>query len=233
MKAKFLTIILFSFFSMYSAHGQIDIMKALEEGNKQNEEKKDRENPDREKNSNNEKSPSTTKNNEEAENWIKLFNENLAKFGEAKEKFKGDAGCIFLMVVYLNGYFNLVDEVENTPNSNCKKKTDMLTAQATVLAFSTTIMYCPEPLYNKSHEEKEVVWEKQLVPVLLNADHDPLIDDWKQMFKNVTDRFTDSETYQYDGVGIIDNLCLLLSPVHILPTSVDILQEIEALNCGG
>ena len=231
MKTKIITLFFFTFLGMYSINAQIDILKSLENGAKMEEEKKNRENPDN-TTTTNEKQPSK-KDTKEAENWIKLFNENLAKFGEAKEKFKGDAGCIFLMVVYLNGYFNLVDEVENTPNSDCKKKTDMLTTQATVLAFSTTIMYCPEPLYNKSHEEKKVVWEKQLVPVLVNADNDPLINDWKQMFKNVTDRWTDMEDYQYDGVDIIDNMCLLLSPIHILPTSLDILQEIEALNCGG
>ena len=231
MKTKIITLFFFTFLGMYSINAQIDILKSLENGAKMEEEKKNRENPDN-TTTTNEKQPSK-KDTKEAENWIKLFNENLAKFGEAKEKFKGDAGCIFLMVVYLNGYFNLVDEVENTPNSDCKKKTDMLTTQATVLAFSTTIMYCPEPLYNKSHEEKKVVWEKQLVPVLVNADNDPLINDWKQMFKNVTDRWTDMEDYQYDGVDIIDNMCLLLSPLHILPTSLDILQEIEALNCGG
>lgn len=168
---------------------------------------------------------------EKQANWKKMFDENVESLKKGFDKFDiKETSCIFLMVVYLDSYFKLVDLVAAT--DDCRSKYDLYGMMAMAITMSTTIMYCPESLYNMSIDEREEVYRNDLVPILQNADGDSFVEAWIQKFEKVTSKDVNRLDKERFGGDMIYKICLFFSPDYIVSALLTINQQMEALGCG-
>lgn len=183
-------------------------------------------------NAQNQNAPRSESDNQRMQEWEEFLDENMSAIKDGLDHFNTkETACIFMMVVYLDSYFKLVHKTEAT--SDCETKYDLYGMQTMAIAGSTTIMYCPENLWNMTIDEREAVYEDDLVPILRNEDNDPFVTEWKEKLRRVTrTNVPEPEQSPYGG-DLIAKLCHFFSPGYILPALLSINQKMEALGCGG
>jgi hypothetical protein len=181
--------------------------------------------------------------------WKKQWEDAKAAAGEGNGYFDSqELNCLFLMVLYLDGYFKLEDEAEAA--SGCLQY-DLYGTQVSAIALSTTIMYCPEHLYNLSDAELQDFVENQLAP-LLDAHHSGLdlpnnIVKWIEIYLRVGKRLSSLYNSQapnpnenpdgYDahknrpGWKAIRDLTYFFSPPYVVRKSLELGRKMEATGC--
>ena len=152
--------------------------------------------------------------------------------------------CIALMANYVYMYLKLTNEHQfaNTSVPPC----DAYGMETLVLASSTTIMYCPEDMSKLSHEELAKIVEEfkdALTQFRYTYGHSPKISD---KFTYIIDRirdtvedqdafgdFPDSTRENDEEIYYIKYMIELFRPRYIIPRTLKIGQEMEAMGCSG
>lgn len=240
MKTKLMLMLVFSVFILVSSTGQTNDLldtfkKSAQEVNENDNNRNTNSDNSQTSNSNDpegkKKSPSPNNNNPN-EQWEKNIKDVLRKYDEGLGYFNTRAtSCIYLMVLYLDGYFDLVESVEKA--DNCELKSDLLSTQAYAIGSSTTIMYCPEELYNLTPEERDDIYINELVPILKNPDNNPIVEDWKIKLRRVTALQPGESKVEESSSGgdVIYRLCLYFTPQYMVTALFNIQRQIEALGC--
>lgn len=227
MKANFtLLLLFFLFLAAPAGHCQIELpeetLKALDDYDKTEEVK----------------NPQIQKGNDVSERqkkeWQEQWEQKKEQFSELSDYSSNKAlNCILLMVLYLDGYFELVDRTEHT--SDCRTKYDLYGMQAIALSTSTTIMYCPESLANKSIEDLKDLWEVQLRFELEKEDKPDALKLWEYSLARVASGIKQKNLKIQEILAnpeILHSIILLYSPEFILPELLQINRRMEALDCG-
>ncbi|NNL76206.1 MAG: hypothetical protein HKO68_07720 [Desulfobacterales bacterium] len=239
MKNGYFILIAFYFLcSGLTVQAQIDLpegtLNALEKYNQDQAEKED---SDSEKNK-------TAEQKKKEQQWKKEWEDAKDAAKEGMDYFDTkELNCLFLMVLYLDSYFQLEDEAE--ANANC----DLYGLQATAIALSTTIMYCPEHLYNLSDADFE-----DLVNKVRTIGKTPFgdkmlfeVNPWfkkyfsiiVRMTKNLYNSAPDSEIspdeyeahFDFPFWQMVRQLTTFFRPDYIVNKSVAIARKMEALGC--
>jgi hypothetical protein len=221
-------IILFLLLSLFVSNpgvAQIELpegtTKALE---KYNKEQKEKETPDEGENA---------KQTEKEKAWEKMWEEDKEAFSEAASYFDTKAlNCVFLSILYLDGYIKLMDLTDSEKNS--QMKCDLLGMQAVAIGMSTMILYCPEYLAGLSYSEfVELVYEP-IQAMGKDKDTPDYVQLWHSKFTRMMERFM-KENYPLDDgplpVDMQDFIVRFFRPQYIVSRSLDIAREMEARGC--
>ncbi len=238
MKAKYVIIcLLLCAFVSSPIVAQIELpegtTKGIEDYNKQMEDRKarnDENNPNKDKNKGEDKSEKTKK---QEQAWEKMLEDNAASFKEAASYFNTKGlNCIFLTVLYLDGYLNLV-ELTNR-EENCPRRYDLLGTQAAAIGMSTMILYCPEYLSGLTMDEVDDLVYVQLEAMRKSKDKPAVVDSWLAKLDRVIKKLSnnDPNLSEYYSAKVIDLLTRNFKPESIVTQSLEIAREMEALGCG-
>jgi hypothetical protein len=138
--------------------------------------------------------------------------------------------CIFLTVLYLDGYLDLVELTRS--EENCQRKYDLLGTQAVAIGMSTMVLYCPEYLSGLTEAEKDELLSVQLAAIIEKSKENVILDQWVAKLNRVlrlTAKYRPSD--EVPG-GVIDDLTKRFHPEWIVFRSLNIAREMEALGCG-
>lgn len=219
MKIKHRVILLLIFLCFGSvATAQIELpestKKGLEKYNKQQEEKNPKEDEKDDK----------TKELEEA--WAKKWKDQMESFKEVSSYFSTkELNCMFLIVLYVDGYLSLADYANK--EKNCLIKYDLLGIQASALAMSTMIYYCPEYIAGLTQSEVQEL----IVRPLRDLDNlEPKPVGLLRFFAVLRKLALYLDTNDY-GV-LLPKFIGYFQPEYIVSKSLSIANEMEALGCG-
>ena len=220
---------MFLFLSLYVGNtgvAQIELpegtTKALE---KYNKEQKEKETPDEGENA---------KQTEKEKAWEKMWKDNKEAFSEAASYFDTKAlNCVFLCILYIDGYHQLKDLTES--EKNIQRKCDLLGTQAVAIGMGTMILYCPEYIDGLSRDDFiELVLEPiESMEKDKNTPH--YVQLWHTKFDNIMKRLMKiTNTQEYDLIPSInykDWIVYPFRPEFIVRRSLDIAREMEARGC--
>jgi len=187
MKVKLFSVLLCAFLGTYAVNGQVDFFNNSEETARRLDSIEGRDTPQRRanrENSTNYDNPnsnnrSSGENDDLREMFEERLGENMGIFMEAMDKFHTqETRCIFIMVVYVAMYQDLIDMTYAA--NDCKTKSDGYALQALAIGAGNTFMYCPESLSNKTWDEHNRIWDDDMLPVLANEDNNQAIIEWKK-----------------------------------------------------
>jgi len=210
-----------------TAHAQVDLpegtINALEKYNQSQAEKV---NPDSEK---------EKKAAEQKKAWENYWESKKKEFSELSDySYSKALNCVFLMVLYLDGYFSLVNRTEE--ENNCRMKYDLYGLQAIALGASTTFLYCPESMDDLSYDVKRQLWYVDLKSKILDKDKPSVLEQWAKSLKRVASIINGKEFKDYESIFkdhvILESIYLLFGPEYLAPKLVEINQKMEALGCG-
>lgn len=209
------------------ALAQIDLMGAL----KQTAEMHNEENAQGQESNGEESSASSEGQNAWQEEWEKMMNENGDLLNSLDTKY---LKCLAMMEMYVHGYLKLVNEhkMGDLSMSAC----DAYGMQTLALASSTMIMYCPEGMkdgelndnqraqlvveYGKTIYKKEPLWRI----------HRYLDGQYGHWITSTGGEIT-GDTLDYHNY--IAYLIAFFRPSFIIPQTLKIAEEMEALGCSG
>lgn len=231
MKAKILFLLLFMCLGIYSVNAQVDMMKSAEETARRLDEMDGKSTPERRANGENssryeypDNNRTQEENDELREQWDEMFGGEMAAFKEGMDKFDTpETKCLFIMVIYLDTYLDIVQSTNNTDDIGTK--CDGFALQSMAIAAATSIMYCPESLVNKTEEEQERIWNEDLMPIMANEDNSQLIINWKAKYKRLTGM--DPRVGRENTAG----LASFFHPTNIIAKLFTIQQNMESLGC--
>jgi hypothetical protein len=157
--------------------------------------------------------------------------------------------CTALMVLYVEAYLKLVNEhkIGDISMSAC----DAYGMQALAMASSTTIMYCPEEMAQLSDEELKSIGDDfwTAIDQFTEVSDNPWIDDKPHpilsKLQYIIGKFFDGVAQQdagdltvYEGspdtpIHVIKYMIEFFRPRYIIPQTIKIGQEMEAMGCSG
>ena len=175
------------------------------------------------------------------EAWEKRQEELSEYYGIFDTKY---LKCTAMMVLYLSNYFTLVDDhrLSYIPMSPC----DALGMETLALATSTTIMYCPEEMAQLSDEELRIIASEfdertdEFHNSPLGAAHDH---EFANLLYHIKRKFYDAvrdqdagdlSVYRYspeEWVHVMKYMIEFFKPQYIIPRTLQIAQEMEAMGC--
>lgn len=228
MKAKYLYLLLpIALWGTSPALAQIELPDATKEAlEKYNEQEGVKDNPDEKM---------TPEQAAQMEKWKKQWEETMEEYQDASDFFNTkELNCVFLMVLYLDPYLDLEEQAYDC---------DLLGLQATAIALSTTIMYCPEHIASLSSKE----WyptEYELV-VLDNydtygtsvdgkqtytggEDYPGQVKEWVKKFRKVCRRLGTDPT---DGLDFRDALVYPFTPTYVVKETLEIGRLMDRMGC--
>ncbi len=209
------------------ALAQIDLIDAL----KQTAEMYNEENAQGQESNGEGSAASSEGQNAWQEEWEKMMNENGDLLNSLDTKY---FKCLAMMEMYVHGYLKLVNEhkMGDLSMSAC----DAYGMQTLALASSTMIMYCPEGMksgelndnqradlvieYSKTIFEKDPLWSIHLY-----------LDGQYGLWIRSADGTFSGDTLDYHNY--IAYLLAFFKPSFIIPQTLKIGQEMEALGCSG
>ena len=162
------------------------------------------------------------------EKWKKQWEETKEEFSLSSKYFNTkELNCMFLMVLYVDNYQKLEQTAKNL------KDCDLYGLQATAIALSTTMMYCPEHMNGLSDEEFHDFYSEQFRPILLAENKSDLLQKWVDKFDRTT-----SGNYKGGRPGekppfalSFDVLIGYFSPGFVVRETVNIGRIMEQLRC--
>ena len=157
--------------------------------------------------------------------------------------------CTALMVLYVHTYLKLANEhkIGDLSMSAC----DAYGMQALAMATSTTIMYCPEEMAQLSDEELKVIGDdfgnalSQFTEISdspwVSDEYHPLLVKLKYIIRNFFNAVQAQDAGDmtvYNGspdtpVHVIKYMIEFFRPRYIIPQTLKIGQEMEAMGCSG
>ena len=158
--------------------------------------------------------------------------------------------CTALMVLYVEAYLKLVNEhkIGDITMSAC----DAYGMQALAMATSTTIMYCPEEMAQLSDEELKSIGDDfwAAIDQFTEYSDNPWSDDTKYhpilaKLQYIINNFFSGVQEQDAGdlsvfsgspdtpVHVIKYMIEFFRPRYIIPRTIEIGQEMEAMGCSG
>lgn len=179
------------------------------------------------------------------EAWEKEMNENAEVMDALDTKY---LKCTAMMVLYVHTYLQLVNEhqLADITMTAC----DAYGMQALAMASSTTIMYCPEEMAQLSDEELKSIGDdfwaaldqftEERGPWLDNEYH-PILAKLKYIINNFFSGVQEQDAGDlsvFSGspdtpVHVIKYMIEFFRPRYIIPQTLKIGQEMEALGCSG
>jgi len=180
------------------------------------------------------------------EEWEKKKNENAELMDALDTKY---LKCTALMVLYVEAYLKLVNEhkIGDISMSAC----DAYGMQALAMASSTTIMYCPEEMAQLSDEELKSIGDDfwAAIDQFTEVSDNPWIGDKRHpiliKLYYIISKFFDGVEQQDAGdlsvfsgspdtpVHVIKYMIEFFRPRYIIPQTLKIGQEMEAMGCSG
>jgi hypothetical protein len=227
MKSKLFSMLLCAFLGIYAVNGQVDFFNNSEETARRLDSIEGRDTPQRRENRDNNRNNNngdSERNNELRERWEEMFGGPMAAFMEDMDRFNtAETRCIFIMVIYLDAYMDIVDTTFEA--NDCRTKSDGYALQALAIGAATSIMYCPESLANLTEAQKNHIWAEDFMPIMENEDNRQFIMDWKAKYRRIggADPRIDRNT--------IDALTEFFHPNNIIAKLLNVQQNIEELNC--
>ncbi|MGB5205599.1 hypothetical protein [Eudoraea sp.] len=178
--------------------------------------------------------------------WEKKKEENAELMDALDTKY---LKCTALMVLYVEAYLKLVNEhkIGDISMSAC----DAYGMQALAMASSTTIMYCPEEMAQLSDEELKSIGDDfwAAIDQFTEVSDNPWIGDKHHPILTklyyIISKFFDGVEQQdagdlsvFDGspdtpVHVIKYMIEFFRPRYIIPQTLKIGQEMEAMGCSG
>ncbi|PKA83967.1 hypothetical protein ATE92_2136 [Ulvibacter sp. MAR_2010_11] len=229
-KLFFVLIMLFPFVVSAQLEGLGEVFKQAGEDMKE----KRRNTPESDANPQEQNVTLSPQEEQNAADWKEKYEDNLDELKEGTKYFNTkELSCIFLMVIYLDSYFDLVDMTEEA--QNCKAKYDLFGMQTMAIATSTTFLYCPEGLYNMGLGPLSDIYRRDLEPIIRNENNDPFVAKWVAKLVRVSGLSVEALLDwrdSYPGDTILEMTSYWM-PGYILPTLLGIQQRMEALGCGG
>ncbi|WP_297695439.1 hypothetical protein [uncultured Eudoraea sp.] len=180
------------------------------------------------------------------EAWEEENKENAELLASLDTKY---LKCTALMVLYVEAYLKLVNEhkIGDITMSAC----DAYGMQALAMASSTTIMYCPEEMAQLSDEELKSIGDDfwAAIDQFTEVSDNPWIGDKRHPILTkllyIISKFFDGVEQQdagdlsvFDGspdtpVHVIKYMIEFFRPRYIIPQTLKIGQEMEAMGCSG
>jgi len=174
----------------------------------------------------------------QGEKWKKQWEKTMEEYEEVKDFFNTkELNCVFLMVLYLDAYLDLKEQAESS--GDC----DLHGLEASAIALSTTIMYCPEHIAGLNWEEWRPV-HYELVKLDNFDKKGPSVDgkiiytggedyprqvkEWVKKFREVCSRLNIGID---KGRELKDGLVYLFTPAYVVRGTLDIGRKMEALGC--
>ena len=178
--------------------------------------------------------------------WEKKKKENAELMDALDTKY---LKCTALMVLYVEAYLKLVNEhkIGDISMSAC----DAFGMQALAMASSTTIMYCPEEMAQLSDEELKSIGDDfwAALDQFTEVSDNPWIGDKRHPmliklyyiinnFFNGVEQQDAGDLSVFDGspdtpVHVIKYMIEFFRPRYIIPQTLKIGQEMEAMGCSG
>ncbi|RTE52317.1 hypothetical protein EHW67_19250 [Arenibacter aquaticus] len=179
------------------------------------------------------------------EAWEKEMNENGEVMDALDTKY---LKCTAMMVLYVHTYLQLVNEhqLADIRMSAC----DAYGMQALAMASSTTIMYCPEEMAQLSDEELKSIGDDFWAALdQFTVEHGPWLDNEYHpimtKLQYIINNFFNGVQEQDAGdlsvfsgspdtpVHVIKYMIEFFRPRYIIPQTLKIAEEMEALGCSG
>ena len=227
MKTKyFILFLVLSLFVAGTVVAQIELPEGATKGlEKYNKEQKEKESADGGENA---------KQTEKEKAWEKKWEENKEAFSEAASYFDTKAlNCVFLSILYIDGYLQLKDLTDSEKNS--RMKCDLLGTQGVAIGMSTMILYCPEYIAGLNPSQFEELVYDPITSMAKDKNKSPYVELWLSKFTAILGRFMKEDYPNTDGVHPVmmqDFIVRFFRPQFIVKRSIDIAREMEALGCG-
>ena len=245
MKTKISVILIFALLGFNLVHAQVGVFNSAEEtarrldsleGKSTPERRQNAENNINRNNGNPESNSQNPNNNRRPGNndplqrrWDEMLGENLSIFKEGMDKFDTqETRCIFIMVVYLSTYWDLVQTTYDA--NDCRTKHDGYAMQSIAIAAGASFMYCPESLSKLTEEEKNRIWVEDFMPIMENEDNNQMIIEWKTKYRSLGGRGEEGVDPRPDR-NLINDLVSFFHPNNIIAKLLNIQQNMEELNC--
>jgi len=222
MKTKYNLILLFIFLCIGGlATAQIELPESAKKGlEKYNKEQKEKETPNESENA---------KQTKKEQEWMKEWEKNKEDLSEAASYFNTKGlNCIFLTVLYLDAYLNLVELTNNEGNG--QMKCDLLGMQGVAIGMSTMILYCPEYLSGLTRTEKAEL-TSGLRSILKSKNKSAILDQWIHKFNRVMKKLFGIDVLVDFYPEDIDYLAKYFHPESIVSQSLNVVRHMEALGC--
>ena len=222
MKTKYKLILLFIFLCIGGlATAQIELPESAKKGlEKYNKEQKEKETPNESENA---------KQAKKEQEWMKEWEKNKEEFSELGSYFNTqELNCIFLMVLYLDTYLDLVERTNNEGNG--QMKCDLLGMQGVAIGMSTMILYCPEYLSGLNRAKRlELVTELHSIFRIKNMP--AILAQWIHKFNRVMRKLFGINVLVDLYTEDIDTLTRFFHPESIVTQSLNVLRHMDALGC--
>lgn len=184
----------------------------------------------------------------EGERWREAWDEEMEENAELLDDLDTKyLKCTAMMVLYVHAYLKLVNEhkIGDITMSAC----DAYGMQTLAMASSTTIMYCPEGMAQLSDEELKSIGDDfgvaidQFTVVTDNPwvgnEYHPILIKLKYIIGNFFDGVEEQDAGDLSVFGdspdtpvhVIKYMIEFFRPRYIIPRTLKIAQEMEAMGC--